>query len=275
MEPSLINSILNSQLFGIIIGALLTICANWLSHHYSLKKEKEQWLREQNSKKEEWKKEESEKIREILKNALSSISSFISLDQNNNLEGKEDLKSEKVNDILEWFSLIVLRYPNDEKLKYYLENFSYSPNSGTATTLKEKLNNLVISEGTLFINKAKEASTDNADKKDFTLRFRINDDFRKELMIESGKILNKYQSIMASLSEINREQRGLLISENFNSRSSDPLPKNIDLQIHATSKTAGSNIKKNWEAKLDPTNLEINHILKAWEKDFKESKKDA
>ena len=265
---------------GVVIGSGLSLFGTVLSQIILSRKEQRHWKNQQVAEKAAWnrneQKKEKEYLREIYQNSLRSLSVFIALEDQKEKEAKGLQNIEVINDVHKWVTMLLLRHSNSD-LDDALNSFITWPEEREAMDLRKEIIQLSNSEEGFFLNELKDQpkkSKESTDPDIRTIHIAINNDFRKQQLIEGVEISQNYQ-FEFKLSTMSKSQREKLSEIFFNSHKT--IPRNFSLSLPVDTKGAKQihMSGKPWQAALDPNTTEPEVILSRWEKDFDKSYEEA
>ena len=224
-----------STLLGATIGGLIALGTTWLNNYFTASREAKQWTRQQNA--DRHKRRHEEKVaerngrREMLQNALTILSSFMSLEK---ADLPQEEQTRRFEEAQKWVNLLTLTYPPDDSEKKsnfhsILEDFSTHPFS-YAYEMREAVLKLAKADNLLFPGAAQETKLIAADSapKGIEFRMEIDDDFRRQQLIKTVEI-PQGASFFCSLSDLSETQRELLV--NIYYPNNKRIPTNLQLPM--------------------------------------------
>jgi hypothetical protein len=269
---------INPTLLGVIIGSVLSIVGGVVTQLIVLKKEEDQWGRQNKAENQSWerneRKSEKEYLREIYQNSLLSISVFIALENKSSSSESASVHSNEIGDIQKWTTILLLRH-SDEDLRSQLSSFTFDPNEFNAKRMHERIIKLSNLEERFFVTAL--SKEDNIPKKSIdedpeiiNIGFLISKEYRRVQLIEGLEIPQSFQ-IKIKSSDLNKNHRTALIEVFF--EQNQCIPKRLNLFLPTYNETAVKiNFSgKKWEAELVPSEASPLEILDSWEESFTHS----
>jgi hypothetical protein len=148
---------LDSALIGVVVGSILSLLGNYLTHRFSMQKEEKQWQRKQESedkmRRYDEQRSEKERIRNIYHICISRLCFIVA-----SIEEKIQIDHEKLSTIrkeaFDWLSMLSLHhrelyYEKSHNFHKTLRNFSENPNDW-AIDLLEEVYKLAMPDKTLY-----------------------------------------------------------------------------------------------------------------------------
>lgn len=270
---------MDSTLVGVIIGSGLTLFGSVLNQIILSRKEQKQWENQQIAETTAWtrneQKKEKEYLREIYQNSLRSLSVFIALEEQQG-EAIEQQKIALIDEVHKWVSMLLLRHSNS-KLDTALNSFTSDQDKYEADTLRKEIIKLSNKEESLFLNelndkyKESEIPIDNDIR---IIKIIVNDNFRKDLLIEGVEIPQMYE-FEFKLSKMSNSQREKLAEIYFESNKTIPYKFSLRIPVHNKGAKQINIQGIQWQAKLNPKATQPEGILSCWEKDYENGYKEA
>ncbi len=286
---------MDPQTYSFVLGAFVslvaTLGATWLNHRFTLRREKDQWERQQTEDDKKWNREVSKQesdrqyeeqtqqrefVRQLYQRIVQGLSSLLAMsDDDSPTKLTDEQRVDKTEDILKSGSALMLQRPEvfDQKSAFYkaLEDFTQWPTSEhyidqlrTVTIkLAEQDKELFPDRQTLVV----EAKDEN----ERIFNFEIDEGFRRDQLID-GVQLPPRSSFPLSLLLLTKEQRRKLVDLYFESHHN--IPDQVRLVLLKRNVETGQIQQVNWEAKLNSLTDAPTQILTAWEADYDSSVKD-
>lgn len=282
---------MDSTLLGVIIGSGMTFAGGFLNQLLSTYKEKKQWDRQRTSAKEDKREEiiqkEKEYLRELYYKCLLSLSVYISKENENAKEEKKVDLSEYRKEAHHWLSLLSLRW-RDTKLEELVDNFLDDYDSDTlrkyVLELAKKEQSFFHSNSEVSDDNSIETETSQQSNDNKTITIGIDNDFRKQHIIETGEELPKSYQFECKLTELKPIHREKLVDIYFKNQWTIPIESQLNVPMCVQTGTSVSNNEQKkimniryelWKAKLNPLKMNSSEILDCWVKDYDEYNKVA
>ena len=264
---------------GVVIGSALSLLGTVLSQIILSRKEQKQWENQQAAEKIAWtrneQKKEKEYLRKIYQNSLRAVTLFISL-ENQKEELKAHQKLEAINETHKWATKLLLRH-SDSNLDNALISFAYDPDENRADKLRKVIIELSEREEDFFVyqlnNKSEKIETP-VDQDLRLIKISVDDNFRKQQLIEGIEIPQKYEFLF-KLSKMSNCQRKKLTEIFFQYHKSIPNQLILYLPVHNKGAKQINMSGKQWQAQLNPKMTDLETILNCWENDFDKNYKQA
>ncbi len=284
---------MDTTLIGIISTTIVAVVSIVLTHYFSLKRERDQWQRQQEAEQEKVNREERKVEQERLRQEkgrvheiyLNSIQCLAALSAYENTKENEEERfqitgegrAQLIKEAHRWLALLALRHhTRDDSFQNSLEAFTKFPDGyRNAWELKEEVVNLYQADKEIAAQaKGKSKKPEEKEIGGITIRFNIDEDFRREQLVDSV-ILPASYTFSYNISKLTTTQRKKLVDSYFELLKK--IPEEVHLPIPAYHER-DKHIKlthRYWQARLNPNTTSPEDVLKAWEKAFEEALSEA
>ena len=268
---------MDPTLVGVIIGSVLSFLGTSIGQLLNIRRDGNQWEREQLARERELVREEERRrrveeqeakarLREIYQECIQALSTIVA-DQREQLKLSAEERSEIFRTANRWLSLLSLH----RQAHYSSSNDSFfrdfdlfvSDANYYARDLRNTVMELAMTDLELFPDAILEVERPDAK----TFQMAIDDDFRKEQLLE-GIELPRIHSFQCSLSSLKPSQREILWDMYFPTRGR--LPERLVLYTPAYDEST-KELKpqsEQWRGRINPLASSPEEVIDAWEADY-------
>jgi len=254
------------------IVAFVGLATTWLTNYFTSNRESKQWERQQQAEQEKRQREEKtaelDRRRETYQNALTHLSNLMSFDREDlSLPKEEQIKL--IGEAQKWLNVLCLAVKaKDDAFLTALEEFTGSP-LNNVEEMREAVLKLSTTDDLLFPDAApssqKKLPEPKAQEPTIHFSMQIDDDFRREQVINAGIQVPRIYNFTRPLSQLTQSQRQLLAHIYFTKHRE--IPGVVSLPMP----TVNGPSEGRWQGKINPTEDNLADVLKLWEQDYKDA----
>lgn len=277
---------MDDTIIGVIIGSFVTLVGNFVSHWFTSRREKAQWLRQQEAEEKKWDREEKksekerhreeqksekEHIRGFYQSSIQSLSALVAAeDEDAKIKLTDEKRLQLVEETHKCITALILRRPDileeSSTLSHFLESFAEKPEQN-ARWLRNELIELAPKFRELLPKETENVKELVKEEGSREIRLRIDDGFRRQQLVEGVELPQSF-SIKSNISKLTPSQRKKLSNIYFDSYKTIPSEVQLYVPIYISHRKQINFTNKEWQASLNPLILNSEEVFKKWELDY-------
>ncbi|MFL6214211.1 MAG: hypothetical protein ACJ74J_10020 [Blastocatellia bacterium] len=265
---------MDSALIGVLIGSLSSILGTIVVNWFSLYKEKQQWLRQQEAEAKKQERDEQkareEQLRDTYHNCLRCLSALVAAKQEK-IKITDEEHTKLVQEAYKWLNLLALTHQNKStrrriNFEVSLSTFREAPEY--ADKMLEDVEAIVKDDTVLFPKETNE-HTAVIRPGERSILISIDKEFRRSQFAQ-GIELSESHRFTYNISQMTPGQRQKFWDMYFERHRAIPL--NVGLKIPTyDSKEKKIVFREYWQAQVNPFTTKSEQILKEWEAAYEQA----